>query len=64
MSGLETMEERRKKALQKFANKALKNTQFEHWFPPNTNRTGRHGKTYEEIFALPQSSLYNETPLK
>ena len=72
MSGLETLEERRKKALQKFANKALKNPQFEHWFSPNTNRTRRHGKMYDEFFAksdrLYRSPLFtmrhllNETP--
>ena len=72
LANLETLEERRTKAVTKFAQKALKNEQFSHWFPLNTNRSGRHGKIYEEKFAksdrLYRSPLYtmrrilNETP--
>lgn len=72
MSGLETLEERRSKALLNFANKAVTNPQFKDWFPLNTNRAGRHGKKYAELFAksdrLYKSPLFtmrrllNETP--
>ena len=72
MANLETLEERRTKAITKFAQKALKNEQFSHWFPLNTNRSCRHGKIYEEKFAksdrLYRSPLYtmqrilNDTP--
>ena len=51
LSGLDTREERRRKALHKFANRAAVNPQFEHWFPLNKNRSGRHGKKYEELMA-------------
>ena len=51
-SGLETLEDRRTRAVKKFAEKACKNPQFEHWFPKNTNRSSqRTGKTYEELYA-------------
>ena len=73
ISGLETIEERRKKALHKFAHKAVNNPQFENWFPLNQNRTGRHGKKYVKMLAkgnrLYRSPLYamrrilNETPM-
>ena len=69
ISDLETLEERRNKALLKFANKAVANLQFKDWFPLNTNRAGRHGKRYEEVYAksdrLYKSTmrrLLNETP--
>ena len=62
-SGLETLENRRDKALAKFANKALLNLQFEHWFPLNKNRTGRHGKTFEEKYAK-SDRLYNSPLFK
>ena len=45
ISGLDTLEERRKKALHKFAHKTVVNPQFEEWFPLNQNRAGRHGKS-------------------
>ena len=71
-SNIETLENRRQKALRKFANKAANNPQFMHWFPLNKNRTGRHGKVYEELFArsdrLYRSPLFtmrrllNDTP--
>ena len=60
-SKLETLEERRQKALLKFANKAADNPRFMHWFPLNRNRTGRHGKQYEEMFA--QSDRLCRSPL-
>ena len=72
MANLESLEDRRSKALLKFARKAVENPQFSHWFPLNPNRTGRHGKTYEEKFAksdrLYRSPLFtmrrllNDTP--
>ena len=58
LSGLETLEARREKAILKFANKAANNPQFRHWFPTNKDRTGRHGKQYEEFFAK-SDRLYN-----
>ena len=71
-SNIETLENRRQKALRKFANKAANNPQFMHWFPLNKNRTGRHRKVYEELFArsdrLYRSPLFtmrrllNDTP--
>ena len=49
---IETLEDRRYKAIKKFAEKTSKNPQFSHWFPKNCNRTSqRSGKTYEELFA-------------
>ena len=74
-SGLDTLEDRREKAILKFAQKAASNPQFSHWFPTNTNRSSqRNGKKYEEKFAksdrLYFSPLYtmrrrlNETPDK
>ena len=51
LSSLDTHEDRRTKALHKFANKAAVNPQFEHWFPLNKNRSGRRGKIYEELLA-------------
>ena len=51
-SGLKTLETRRNNALIKFAQKASKNPQFEHWFPLNRNRSSnRNSKIYEEKLA-------------
>ena len=68
-SGLETLEDRRTRAVKKFAEKACKNPQFEHWFPKNTNRSSqRTGKTYEELYAksdiIFQSVIYYAKTLK
>ena len=59
MSGLETLEKRREKALLKFAQKASSNPQFMDWFPRNNNRSSqRTGKEFEEKFAR-SDRLYN-----
>ena len=59
MSGLETLEERRERALLKFAQKSSTNPQFMSWFPKNTNRSSqRSGKDYVEKFAR-SDRLYN-----
>ena len=73
LSGLEKLEERRNRAVLKFARKASNNPQFSHWFPLNKNRTSqRNKKIFEEKRArtdrLYKSPLYtmrrmlNETP--
>ena len=56
---LETLEERRSKAILKFAQKTAKNQQFYHWFPKNPNRqSDRNSKPYLEELAK-SSRLYN-----
>ena len=45
VSGLSSLEERRKISLKKFAERAVKNDQFKGWFPLNSNRSSqRSGK--------------------
>ena len=74
-SGLERLEDRRERALLKFATKTAKNPQFSHWFPLNKNRTSqRNERIYEEKHAktdrLYRSPLFtmrrllNNTPEK
>ena len=59
ISGLETLERRREKAVLKFAQKACMNPQFMDWFPRNTNRSSQKtGKEFEERFAR-SDRLYN-----
>ena len=49
---LETLEQRRKNTIRKFAGKTSQNPQYAHWFPENQNRTSqRNPKKYEEQFA-------------
>ena len=63
-SGLETLENRREKALKKFAAKAVKNPQFSAWSPLNKNRASlRTGKIYEERLAK-SDRLYNSPLFK
>ena len=58
------LEERRQKAIEKFAQKTVKNPQFSHWFPTNKNRSSqRTGKTYEEKLAR-SDRLYNSPLFK
>ena len=75
LSNLETLVDRRRRAVMKFALKASKNQQFLDWFPLNYNRSSlRNRKTFEEKYAksdrLYNSPLYtmrrylNETPDK
>ena len=61
-SGLQTLEEKRKEAIKKFAEKSL-NKQFSHWFPLNDNRfRQRTSNLYKEKHArsdrLYRSPLY------
>ena len=59
LSGLETLEERRRRALLKFAQKASKNPQFSDWFPLNQNRGSlRNPREFEEKYAK-SDRLYN-----
>ena len=49
MSGIASLEERRTAQFNKFAQNALKNPNYKHWFPPNNNlRSGRHTNKYLE----------------
>ena len=62
-SGLRTLEERRKNALERFAVKAAANKQFTNWFPVNDNRfSQRSSCLYKEYHAksdrLYRSPLY------
>ena len=58
-SGIQTLEDRRMKAIEKFARKTSQNKQFEHWFKKNENRSSqRIGKEYEELYAR-SDRLYN-----
>jgi hypothetical protein len=51
LSGLETLKERRKSAIEKFARKCL-DGEYGHWFPRNpANRQNRRTKKYKEEFA-------------
>ena len=51
-SGLQTLEERRKRALGRFAVKAAANKQFTNWFPLNDNRfSQRSSNLYKELYA-------------
>ena len=58
MTNLKTLRDRREDRCTKFAVKSLNNPALAGWFPTNNNRTGRHGKTYQEFFARP-SRLQN-----
>ena len=50
LSGLEKLESRRERAIEKFAVKTL-HSQYSHWFPRNENRTSRVSKKYKEEYA-------------
>ena len=57
---LQTLEERRKKLIGKFAIKAAANPQFEHWFPKNKNRSSqRSGNIYQELHAKSDRLYYS-----
>ena len=61
-SELESLEERRDKALLKFARKTAKNPQFSHWFPRNVNRqSDRNARPFLEFQA--QSKRLYKSPL-
>ena len=62
-AGLKTLRERRIELTDKFAQKAVSDPKFCHWFPKKTGRTStRRGEIYEEKFAkcerLRNSPLY------
>ena len=49
ISGLSSMEDRRRVRFQKFAENTIKNPKYKHWFPLNTNtRSGRFTHKYLE----------------
>ena len=49
MSGLRSLEDRRRTRFEKFTKNTLKNPKYSHWFPPNNNtRSGRHTHKYLE----------------
>ena len=50
LAGVETLEERRRAALGRFAKKALEG-KHQHWFPVNSGRKSRHTKHFKEDFA-------------
>ena len=57
---MRTLDERRKQALKKFAEKAVASPQFTHWFPKNQNQTSqRLGKVYEEKHARSDRLYYS-----
>ena len=52
-SGLNKLEDRRTLQFNRFAEKAIKNQKYNHWFPPNNNlRSGRHTHRYLEETSL------------
>ena len=60
LSGLDSLEQRRARAITKFAQKSANNPQFQHWFPKTSNRSSlRVGKPYQEEFTRTDRLYYS-----